>query len=75
MLPSDFIFLNSKFFVVFVRSNILCCLLLRQLQIYNAFRKEYVVEEFSSQEEIWLDITNNIQVRILILSREVGYVL
>ena len=33
---------------------------------YNTFRKVYVLEEFSSQEEFWLDMTNSIQVRILV---------
>lgn len=33
---------------------------------YNTFRKVYGLEEFSSQEEFWLDMTNSIQVRILV---------
>ena len=33
---------------------------------YNTFCKVYVLEEFSSQEEFWLDMTNSIQVRILV---------
>ena len=40
---------------------------------YEIFRKQYVVEEFSSQKFFWLDMTDSIQVRILILSREVVY--
>ena len=38
------------------------------------FHREYVLEELSSQEKFWLDMTSNVQVRAHILSKEVGYV-
>ena len=33
----------------------------------------YVLEEFSSLEQFWLDMKNSLQGRILVLSKEVGY--
>ena len=37
------------------------------------FWKKKVLEEFSSGEKLCLDMTNSLQVKILILSKEVGY--
>ena len=39
---------------------------------FEIFCKKYVYEEFSSQEKFWLDVIS-LQVRILILSKEAGY--
>ena len=40
---------------------------------FEIFCKKYVHEEFCSQENFWLDVTKSLQVRILILSKEAGY--
>ena len=40
---------------------------------FEIFCKKHVHEEFCSQENFWLDVTKSLQVRILILSKEAGY--
>ena len=37
------------------------------------FREEGILEKLSSQEKIWSDMTSSLQVRILILWKELGY--
>lgn len=37
------------------------------------FREEGILEKLSSQEKIWPDMTSSLQVRILILWKELGY--
>ena len=40
---------------------------------YEIFCNEYVLWEFSLQEKFWFDMTSSFQVRILIFSSEVRY--
>ena len=39
----------------------------------NIWQGVRFIEKFNSQEELWLDMINSLQVRIRILSKEVGY--
>ena len=43
-------------------------------QWHEVFRKELVVEEFTSQSSVWFDMTSILQVEILVLWSEVGYI-
>ena len=38
----------------------------------NIWQGVRFIEKFNSQEELWLDMINSLQVRIRILSKEVG---
>ena len=45
----------------------------RERERCEIFRKEELIDGFSSQKKFWFDVTSNLDVRILILSNEIEY--
>ena len=64
-----FSFIPSKF-INFGKKKKALIRLVTGMNIWQGVR---FIEKFNSQEELWLDMINSLQVRIRILSKEVGY--